>query len=69
MRSKYYVYEEDRLIAVVHGHDPDDAIQSACSKTGRHRDSTGYRAKQVVIRERCRHRSLGHLPVACHPKD
>lgn len=43
-----------RLIAVVHGRGPDDAIQSASVNTKRVRKPGAYRAEQIVVRERCR---------------
>lgn len=52
MMAKFYVYEEDRLIAVVHGRDSDDAIRSACFKTGRDCGRERCRAEQIVRRER-----------------
>ncbi len=52
--SRYFVYREHRLIAVVHGRSPDAAIRSACLKTRRDCNGTAYWAERIELRERSR---------------
>ena len=66
MRSKYFVYKQDRWIASIFADSEPEAIQRACRATGRDSKPGEYRAERLAVRERCR--NLGkHLPQDLAP--